>query len=217
MRAFGLWSWDQVVGAASLRTSKFDIAATVPAGTTKDQFATMLVNLLTERFHMVLHRETREFPAYDLVVAKNGPKLKASSAADSALAEQGPGPPLTRQDPDGQWHLDNPGMLMRPIFGTRAQSYVLMVRAQTLGEVTRFLEGFVQAPIVDKTGLTGRYDFSLNYRLDAIVPGGPDTLDNTPPYILDAVQLQLGLKLQPAKIPLDTVVVDSFDPVPTEN
>jgi uncharacterized protein (TIGR03435 family) len=81
--------------------------------------------------------------------------------------------------------------------------------------------------IVDKTGLAGRYDFALDYSIDPIgssgaplpsnVPGAPDIPDHSAPYILDSVQAQLGLKLQPAKIPVDTVIVDSVDNAPTEN
>lgn len=217
IRAFGLASSDQIAGPPSLRTSKYDILAKIPAGTTKDQYGAMLMNLLAERFHMVLHRETRDYPGYELVVAKNGPRMKQSSTADAALAKQNHGPVAVTQSADGQWHMDGPGIAMRPIFGMKVASYHLIARAQTVGEMARFLGGLMQSHLVDKTGLSGRYDFTLDYMLDANVATAPETLDNTPPYILDSVQSQLGLRLLPVKVPLDTVVVDSFDTVPTDN
>jgi uncharacterized protein (TIGR03435 family) len=215
VRAFGMSS-DQVTGPASLQ-QRYTIVAKIPAGTTKDQFGAMLVNLLTERFHLVLHHQRKEFQAYDLVVAKNGPKLKASSAADSEVAAKKPGPAKLQNGADGQAHLESPGMAMAPFFGARVLSTHLIARAQTIADFARFLGPNMQTHIVDKTGLTGRYDFTLDYTLDASVTTASDALDNTRPYILDSVQSQLALRLQPTKIMLDTIVVDSFDPVPTEN
>jgi uncharacterized protein (TIGR03435 family) len=227
----GIESWDQIIGPPSLRSQKYDIVAKIPPGTTSEQFKLMLINLLTVRFHMAVHHETREFEGYELVIAKNGPKLKKSSPADSTLADEHPGPaaipPVIKDLGDGNLRLDGPGMVMRPIFGARVQSFHLMARAQTLTDVARFLGPFMRTRIVDKTGLAGRYDFTLDYSLDpngspgapisSNVPGAPDIPDNSAPYFLDAVQAQLGLKLQPAKVPLDTVIVDSVDNAPTEN
>jgi uncharacterized protein (TIGR03435 family) len=228
MRAYnGIESWDQIVGPLSLRSQKYDIVAKIPPGTTSEQFKLMLINLLTVRFHMAVHHETREFDGYELVIAKNGPKLKKSSPADSTLADEHPGPPVVKDLGDGHFRLDSPGMAMRPIFGSRVPSTHLMARAQTLTDVARFLGPFMRTRIVDKTGLAGRYDFTLDYSLDPTgspgapfpsnVPGAPDNPDNSAPYFRDAVQAQLGLKLQPVKIPLDTVIVDSVDNAPTEN
>ena len=62
-------------------TTRFDLRATVPAGTTKEQFATMMQNLLADRFKLVAHRETREIQRYELAVAKNGPKFKEAGGS----------------------------------------------------------------------------------------------------------------------------------------
>jgi uncharacterized protein (TIGR03435 family) len=226
MRACGMDS-DQIIGPPSLRSQKYDIVAKIPPGTTRDQFNLMLINLLTERFHMAVHHETREFQGYELVIAKNGPKLKKSSVADSTLADEHPGPAAIKDLGDGNLRLDSPGMAMRPVFGARVLSNHLMARAQTLPDLARWLGPMMRTHIVDKTGLAGRYDFTLDYSLDpngspgapfpSNVPGAPDIPDNSAPYVLDSVQEQLGLKLQPAKILLDTVIVDSVDNAPTEN
>lgn len=228
MRAYdGIESSDQIIGPPSLRSQKYDIVAKIPPGTTREQFNLMLINLLTERFHMVVHQETREIQGYELVMAKNGPKLKKSSVADSTLANGHPGPAVIKDLGDGNFRLDSPGMVWRPIFVARVQSFHLMARAGSLPDLARMLGPMMRTHIVDKTGLAGRYDFTLDYSLDPTgslgtpfpsnVPGAPDIPDNSAPYILDSVQAQLGLKLQPAKVPLVTVIVDSVDIAPTEN
>src|ERR1700685_4251134 len=71
---------DQVVGPGWIDTDKFDLVATIPAGTTVPQFHQMFQSLLAERFKLVVHHESRQVPVYELVIAKNGPKLKESTA-----------------------------------------------------------------------------------------------------------------------------------------
>ena len=170
----GIESWEQIIGPPLLRTQKYDIVAKIPPGTTSEQFKLMLINLLTERFHMAVHHEMREFEGYELVIAKNGPKLKKSSPADSTLADEHPGPAAIKDLGDGSLRLDSPGMVIQPIFMARVQSFHLMVRAQTLTDVAGFLGPFMRTRIVDKTGLPGRYDFTLDYSLDPTgSPGSP--------------------------------------------
>ena len=232
MRAYnGIESSDQIIGPPSLRSQKYDIVAKIPPGTPREQFNLMLINLLTERFHMAVHRETREIQGYEMVIAKNGPKLKKSSVADSTFADEHPDPaviqPVVKDLGDGNYRLDSPGMVWRPIFMARVQSFHLMARAQRLPDLARMLGPMMRTHIVDKTGLAGRYDFTLDFSTDpngvsgapfpSNVPGAPDIPDNSASYILDSVQAQLGLKLQPAKVPVETVIVDSADNAPTAN
>ena len=211
IRAYGISS-DQIIGPPSLRSGKYDIVAKVPPGTTKEQFNLMLINLIVERFNMVVHHEMKEFQGYELIVARNGPKLKKSSAADSDIADRTPlGPSKLKTGANGYPELDGPGMTMPPILNARVRSTHMMARAQTLSTLARVLGDYLSSHIVDSTGLAGRYDFTLDYSLDpqgssgepipSRTPGLPDIPDNSAPYILDALQAQLGLKLQPAKIP----------------
>src|ERR1700722_10609921 len=77
----------QIVGPAWLDTERFDITATMPPDTTKEQFRAMLQNLLADRFKMTVHRETKELPMYSLVVAKVGPKMLESAAVPAPKDE----------------------------------------------------------------------------------------------------------------------------------
>src|SRR5271165_4347402 len=106
MNAYDVKSF-QVSGPAFLDSERFDITATMPPETTKEQFRVMLQNLLAERFKLTVHRETKELPMYSLVVAKNGPKMKESAempAPTETPDAPPPPPPLPSQPkmgPDG--------------------------------------------------------------------------------------------------------------------
>jgi uncharacterized protein (TIGR03435 family) len=89
---------EQVSGPAWIDAEKYDLAVKIPPGSTKEQFQTMLQNLLAERFKLVVHHETKELPVYDLEVAKNGPNLKESVAAPGEVV---PAPPPAGNDRDG--------------------------------------------------------------------------------------------------------------------
>lgn len=80
----------------------------------------------------------------------------------------------------------------------------LMARAQTMGDLARYLSGFAGAPVVDKTSLTGRYDFVLDFTPEGMRQPDADAPDRVP-HIPDALAAQLGLQLETKKIPLDTV------------
>ena len=86
---------DEITAPAWLNEVRFDITAKIPAGTTREQFALMRQNLLDERFKLVFHREKKEVPGYELVVAKSGPKLKeAVDEARRKMAARLPAPPV---------------------------------------------------------------------------------------------------------------------------
>jgi uncharacterized protein (TIGR03435 family) len=204
----------EIVGPSWLGSGKFDITATAPPGTTKEQFTLMLRNLLAERFHLVVHREAKEEQGFDLVVAKSGPKLKNASDADVEAAGKPPaGPPFeAAMDSKGYPQLARPGMIYPSVSGSDGHAIHLIARAQKLADLARILGGQMGHPIVDKTGLTGLYDFTLEFAMG--------TLDVANAYareIPDALEQQLGLKLEPAKISTEVLVVDSADKVPTEN
>jgi uncharacterized protein (TIGR03435 family) len=217
----------QIEGPAWLGSEQYDISAKVPAGATKDQFRLMLMNLIVERFHLVFHRESRQVAGFELQVGKNGSKLKVSTLADSSNAEPPPsGPPVpkpvpTKTDADGFPQLDHPGvaMAMRMSPNAKGPSIYLTFRAQGLAGLAHTVGEELGRPVVDKTGLTGKYDFKLEFAPAAGPPaqGLPDALDESGPGILTATQQQLGLKLEPKKVPLDMLIVDSVEKVPTEN
>jgi uncharacterized protein (TIGR03435 family) len=201
LEGFGGISEIQVIGEPSWSTSDgFDIEAKVAdtdlptlARMTFEQRGTMCQQILTERFKLVAHHETRELPMYELVVGKNGSKLKESAPDDPAsLAPRRKGMMWGRGKvtaTDGSL-----SMLIAPL-------------SRQLGRI-----------IVDKTGLTGRYDFALEWAPEDAAPaaGGGSTSgavvpEQSGPDIFTAIQEQLGLKLKPAKGPVDVIVIDHIE------
>ena len=157
----------------------------------------MLQSLLAERFKLKVSHSSKEAPIYALVVAKNGPKLTQS--ADSA---SGPAGTVAL----GQFRFA-PGEL----------NAVGMLVSNLADQLSRE----VGRQVVDKTGLQGRYDFRLHWTPDrpAGGPGGPDDApppDSSGPSIFSALQEQLGLKLEPQKGPVETLIIDSIQR-PTDN
>jgi uncharacterized protein (TIGR03435 family) len=137
----------------------------------------MLLPLLQDRFRMKAHLEKREIPVYDLILAKGGPKLKEATPDEAAKGYM--------RGQDGK--IDSVSM---PVSAMLAM-----------------LNNEAGRPVVDKTGLSGKYDFVLEY-----VPVSKAATDETGgPSIFTAVEEQLGLKLEPAKEPMDVLVIDSIE------
>ena len=171
----------QITGPAWLDTERFDITATMPPDTTKEQFRIMLQNLLAERFKLTVHHEKKELPMYSLTVAKGGPKLKESEPdapgtdmdAPPAPPPLPPGPP--KIGPDGFPQLPAPmggrgGMFMMMMPG-RAR---VMAQKQTMQDLANRLTSQLNRPVIDNTGLTAKYDFTLTFAPDSVSgPGGP--------------------------------------------
>jgi len=148
---------------------------------------------LAERFQLKLHRETRDLLSYALVVADDGPKLQPAKAAGSY--------PDAVTGPKG-------GPLEKSIRMKRDGSQVGMdARGLSATDLAAQLSRQFGTAIVDKTGLTGNYDFSLNWKSDANGTAG-ETEDGTPASLSDAMQQQLGLKLQPQNGPMEVLVID---------
>ncbi len=248
MRAYDL-QIDQVFGPSwimdNMGPNLYQVDATMPLDTTKAQFQSIMRTLLVERFHLQVHHETRNFPGYDLVVAKNGPKLKES------LKESNPDPNIliadTPQKPkrgaDGSI-IFPPGPQMMTSLGrgmvrVQAQEKPLAdviagmgsLIAQSMGaDPTDFAAR--KARVTDKTGLTGKYDFILEFACDgcrglgANLPifagrgdaSAADLSESGLPSIFSALEKQLGLKLEKTRdVSLDVIVVDRVDKIPTQN
>ena len=209
---------DQIVGPPWLRSSRYDIDAKIPAGTTNDQFRIMLQNLLAERFHVTLHHEMRDLPGYGLTVGKGKVKLVMSTPEEVGAGD--PAGPLVKFGAPGEYgKLLRAGFIIFPYKGTRSTANHAMGREQSLADITKVLNSLMNAHVVDKTGLTGKYDFTLDWVPDGVTMiqegDGPEI---APPHgIPTALEDQLGLKLIRSKVALDTVIVDSADKTPTEN
>ncbi len=200
----------QITGPEWLNEEIYDVSARLPPDTTREQFRLMLQNLLAERFHLVIRRETRDVPGYELRIDRRGSKLK----------EAGSGSPVPERFPQ----LDHPGIIMgmKMAPGGRIPSVYLTARAQRMTELVRMIGEDLERPVIDNTGLTGTYDYTLEYAPARGMPALPSpaadgAADESGPSIITAVQQQLGLKLIPEKVPLDMIIVQSGDEEPTEN
>jgi uncharacterized protein (TIGR03435 family) len=233
----------QISGPAWLDTERFDVQATMPPETTKEQLHIMLQNLLAERFKLTVHRETKELPMYSMVVNKSGPKMKESPEISAEEEAKDPTPPPIpngppKMGPDGFPNIPFPSggrggmfMMMTP-FGTR-----LLAQRQTMQQLAERLSSELSKPVTDATGLKPKYDFTLTYAREGLNNSGMMILGPPPPpppgeggrgrgepsdieplqTIFAAVQSQLGLKLEPKKGPVDLLVVDHMEKTPTEN
>jgi uncharacterized protein (TIGR03435 family) len=198
----------QINGPDWLTSERYDIVAKVPEGATGEQVRMMWQNLLAERFGVMLHHELKEFQVKDLVIAKGGSKLKKTML--DPLIE--PGPPTY----DKKGELTGPGNDTTIMPNGEAHT---VARGQPLSNLTSMLWRLLSRPVIDKTGLTGKYDFSLHFRLEmgalASAAGAPG--DNAGPDITTAVEQQLGLRLVAGKAMLDLLVIDKAEKVPTDN
>jgi uncharacterized protein (TIGR03435 family) len=205
----------QISGPGWIDSEKYDLAAKVPPGTTKEQFQKMLQNLLTERFQLVLRQETKVLPVYELVIARNGPKIKESVEAPPDTDPPSAGrPPNVEHDEDGFPKLPPGVPAFIRSFGERLGHWA--AQQQTMSALAaRLSAGDVAAgrQVIDRTGLTGKYDFRLVYTL----PTAPANDDPAAPILEDALEQQLGLKLVGSKSAFDFVIVDRGEKVPSEN
>ena len=193
----------QISSKIPLDRDKFDLTAKMPPSTKKDQFRAMLRNVLADRFHLKTHTESREFPAYELVIAKSGPRLK-EAGSDTPLPPEG-----FPQLPAGK-----PGITAS---NTVSNGYAITrttARQVPISLLVRLLRRPGEPPVIDRTGLQGTYDFTLEYAQET---PNVDTAAAPAPILASAIQQQLGLQLVRKKLPFDVVVVDSVDRVPTEN
>ena len=180
----------QISGPSWLNDVWFDIWAKAATPAKDAELRLMLQNLLAQRFQLAVHRETREMPTLVLTVGKNGHKLEPAG-------EQG-----------------------TPSFETG--KLTLTGKSATVAQLVAFFSQQLREPIVDRTGLEGRFNFFLDinsYFTEESRKGGPD---GGPPQdasniVSQALQAQLGLKLDSKKAPIEMLIVDRVEKVPTEN
>jgi bla regulator protein blaR1 len=183
----------------------------------------MLRTLLGERFRLQAHRETREMPVYTLTVAKSGLKVKplAEGACTPLDLTHPPAPPKPGDPP--------PNLCTVMMIGRTAKGGIRMeVRGATMTQFAQRLSGRLDRTVVNKTGITGMFNFPLEFAPDPQMPGqqlppgpggnapNPPRSDDSEPNLFTAVQEQLGLKLESAKGPTDVLVIDHAER-PTEN
>jgi uncharacterized protein (TIGR03435 family) len=180
-------------------SEKFDVAGKpdAPGQPNVDQMKMMIQKLLADRFQLKYHFEKRELPVYAITIAKTGAKIIKS-----------------QDDPKGipGWN-----------FGRNPSGMIMAFRNSPMSQFTAVLQNSMDRPVVDQTGLSGRYDFTLNFTPDAaqaaLLGGPPGPAADNPdsaPSLFTAFQQQLGLKLESTKAPVDVMVIDKVEK-PSEN
>ncbi|MGA3033233.1 MAG: TIGR03435 family protein [Terracidiphilus sp.] len=236
-QALGL-SEDRIVNEPDWTGSaRFDINAKVaPEDASKlkalsmRQRSDMLLPVLEDRFGLKYHHETRELQVYTLVVAKGGPKLKESTPAESGAGPSPPPPllpPGASSAPGGAASLPpggGPPGGPRTLMHMSTQGMMLDARGSSMTSLSQIISQQIGATVVDKTGLTAKYDFTLSFMPDSVgmspmmrppsggpPPDGAQTQEPVGPSLFTAVQEQLGLKLVAEKEPTDVVVIDHIE------
>jgi uncharacterized protein (TIGR03435 family) len=229
------WNIDAKAEEGSIPTPTGPSDPNVP-----DSVSLMLQSLLEDRFQMKFHRETRELPVYNLLVSKDGAKMKSVDPPPRTPPGQGP-PPPPPPVPFG------PGGGMPANFTPPPGSIMMMPGgisggAMSMGQIVNVLSSQVCRSVIDKTDLKGFYDVRLQFAPDSSlcaglgplgIPGGPGTpglvggpgpgpgfapppSDPQGPTIFTAVQEQLGLRLESTKGPVEVIVIDNVQK-PAEN
>ena len=194
--AYGIRPEAVQAGPAWIESERYDVVAKASRSAKPEEIRRMVQSLLAERFKLAVHEDRKPMAAYALLTAKRGSKMQATE--DAALAERrcapGDGAP-------GQKH-----------FVCRHMPMALW--ASTLQEIaTRDIDG----PVIDQTGLDGAFDFKLDWT--PAVRNGAAAPDDAQagPTLFDAIETQLGLKLERKTLPLPVIVVDGVERTPIEN
>jgi uncharacterized protein (TIGR03435 family) len=179
----------------------YEIAAKVPPGTTKEEFHVMLQNLVIDRFKLTFHYAKKEMPVRYLVVAKGGLKMKKSPpepANTEVLADSATGPGKSSTPARSPY-----SMTLKNGHSTWT------AKGATMGGIVSMLAAHLREPITDGTGLTGKYDLTLSWVAENSAETGP--------LLVDAIEEQLGLRLERRKGLADVFIIDHLEKAPVEN
>jgi uncharacterized protein (TIGR03435 family) len=208
------WSRMPISGGPNwINSERYDINAKADGNPSQEMMqGPMLRALLEDRFKLKIHRETREVPVYALIVNKGGLKLHRF--------EEGSCTPIdfTRLDLSALL-LAQEQKRCRGVARKIGRNRSVDAQGMSLDEFSKiFLNGSLDRPVINKTGITGKFDFRLEYAPDDPSGGPPAAPSNDPvgPSIFTAVQEQLGLKLEPGKGPGEFLVIDHVER-PSEN
>jgi len=189
-RCYGVRDFQIIGGPGWLRTERYDITAKPEGAATPDQVKLMTQALLADRFKLQFHRETKELPTYALVVGKGGPKFH-----ESEVVPEGSDKPKGTRISVGRGQFEMLGAAVTAL-------------ANQLGQV-------LGRSVIDKTELTGNYDFKLEWTPDESTSGAsgdgggaPPAADATGVSVFTAVQDQLGLKLEATRGPVEILMID---------
>jgi uncharacterized protein (TIGR03435 family) len=216
---------------------RFDVIAKMPEGANKDQVPEMLQALLADRFKMAIHRTSKDSQVYALLIGKNGLKMK-ESAPDAPVAAADPDAPKPDTNMKITASQDKATITNSPM-GTVKQSMVdgvlhMEASKMPMTLLIEQLSRFMDHPVVDMTNLKGTYQVVLDISPEDIrnamrsagvampagaggaAGGGADTAAEPGSSVMASLQ-QLGLRLEARKTPLEMIVIDHLEKLPTEN
>jgi uncharacterized protein (TIGR03435 family) len=179
----------QLTGPDWMGTARFDIVAKAAGPATDDEMRAMMQTLLANRFHLAIHRDTKEMAGMVLLLGKAGAKMKLSE-------DQG-----------------------ESVFAPQQKKMAIDMRRMSMHEFAALLSEPMRKPVVDLTELPGKFDFTIdasNYVPPEPAPGQPRE-DNDSYMVMRALQDQLGLRIEPRKLTIAMIMVDHVEKVPTEN
>jgi uncharacterized protein (TIGR03435 family) len=193
--AYGIEA-DKVLGGPSwLEFNRYDVIAKAPNNTPQDELKLMLQGLLADRFKLVVHKDSKPVPAFILSLGKGKPKLKEADGSGTTGCQAQPSAP-------------EPGVI--PLNVASCHNVTMEAFAQVLRQMAG---GYVTSPAVDQTGLKGGWDFDVKWTgRGQLAQAGADGIS-----LFDAIDRQLGLKLEPGKVEMPVIIVDSANDKPTPN
>ncbi len=191
-------------------SQSFALSAKIPAGATQKQFETMLQNFLIERFNIQLHRESREMPVYEMTIARGGPKMTESTSEEI--------PPPTGPVKG----VDKNGFPLVPLFCQGCRQEIdgkgrFHSARTTMPRFAEILTHRLERVVIDQTGLNGTYDIDVTYFVGRADADGEPATDDVGSSFGKALQVQLGLKLESKKAPVEVIVIDHIERIPTGN
>jgi uncharacterized protein (TIGR03435 family) len=195
------------------RSNRYDIEArSGQRDVTKDQMRLMMQSLLADRFKLTIHTEIRQVPVLALVLSKagtTGPQLRPHPANDDSCS-------TAPSDADaGMFPVTCGGILgMSPVFPGDTRAAARNISMDAIASFLSGLEGGIDRPVVNRTGLAGNFDFNLEWAPESNTPSpigrGADTVAQGP-SALEALKKQLGLKLKPMKGPVEWMIIDHVE------
>jgi uncharacterized protein (TIGR03435 family) len=211
------WSFDadKILGGPNwLEQDRFDVIAKVPPDSALDAQRLMLRSLLKDRFKLTLHEETKPLPAWALAVGKKLQLKEADGSGETGCklpSASGPPPEggtrVTFGDPNGAGTTVNLGPGMTLQYSCRNMTMA------AFAEGLRAMRGIlISTPVLDRTGLKGMWNFDVKWSLPVMGPMAGDRIS-----VVDALEKQLGLKLEEVPVPKPVLVVDSVERKPSDN
>jgi uncharacterized protein (TIGR03435 family) len=237
VQSYGIQPNQLIGGPDWLTTDRWDIQLRADTAVAPPQMNLLMQQMMADRFKLVVHRETRDLPIYELRLSrpdgKPGPEMKQAAVDCGAQGTGRAGLPPQRGAGASPGPPPGPGRGQPPLGGCRMM--MTPGRLETMGQpvnaLTTFLSNQLGRTVIDKTGLSGGFDMVLSWTPDGFRAGGPGgqnlpalppgaptppPIDPNGPPLVTALQEQLGLKVEPARGPVEVLVIDSVQQ-PSEN